>query len=218
MGGRARTRSLPTMGSPGDLSVTLITTNSHKARETREILAPYGVRVRWSRQKLPEPQADRLEDVVQAKLSAARGKGWLLVEDSGIFLKGLGGFPGVYSDYVHRTLGLAGVLRLLEGRARAAEFITVAGLKRGARRRLFRGRTTGQVALAPKGNSGFGYDPIFVPNGRRRTFAETGPAGKNALSHRGRAMRAVARFLLSRASGIKRRKASHPKQVGPVTS
>ena len=178
------------------MDLGFVTSNPDKVREVRAILAPFGVRVTWVRRSLPEPQADDLADVVRAKLRAAPpAAGPVLVEDSGLFLPALGGFPGVYSAYVYRTLGLAGVLRALQGKDRAAVFETVAGVRRGGSIWLARGRTRGTIAARPRGRNGFGYDPIFVPAGATETFAEMTDAGKNALSHRGRAIRAVGRRL-----------------------
>jgi XTP/dITP diphosphohydrolase len=175
--------------------VAFVTSNRGKFVEVRALLAPYGIRLRWSRRTLPEPQADHLEEVARAKLSAAPGSGRVLVEDTGLFIDALGGFPGVYSSYVIRTVGLLGVLALLKGKPRTATFRTVAGLRAGRSVLLGVGETKGTISLRARGTGGFGYDPIFVPAGRRRTFAEMTIEEKNALSHRGRAFRALAEQL-----------------------
>jgi XTP/dITP diphosphohydrolase len=178
------------------MDVTFVTSNPGKVVEVRRVFADFGIRVRWSRRELPEPQSDRLEEVVRAKLAAtARPHVGVVVEDSGIFLPGLGGFPGVYSRYVYDTIGLPGVLRLAEGRSRNAQFRAVAGYRRGRTELLAIGTVEGTLARRPRGENGFGYDPIFIPNGDRRTFGEMTPAEKDGLSHRGRAMRTLARKL-----------------------
>ncbi|MCI4348358.1 MAG: non-canonical purine NTP pyrophosphatase [Thermoplasmata archaeon] len=178
------------------MDVTFVSTNVGKFREVRTILGEYGVRVRWDRRRLPEIQADDLESVVQAKLTAARSSGRaVLVEDSGLFLQGLGGFPGVYSAYAYQTIGLQGILRLTRGRARNAVFRTVAGLGRGSRRWTLFGECRGRIADRPRGSNGFGYDPIFIPRGETRTFGQLDPAEKNQRSHRARAIRRVGRLL-----------------------
>jgi XTP/dITP diphosphohydrolase len=175
-----------------------VTSNPHKLAEVRAIVEPFGLGVRWRHADLPEPQADRLETVVQAKLAAAPPDRLpLLVEDSGLFLDGLRGFPGVYSKYVYASIGLPGILRLLEGRPRRAVFRTVAGLRHGTRVRFFVGETRGSIARSQRGRNGFGYDPIFVPSGSRSTFAELPPEVKNRLSHRGRAIRSAARAIVT---------------------
>jgi XTP/dITP diphosphohydrolase len=172
--------------------VTFVSTNPGKFREVREILAPYGLRARWKRRELPEPQAELLEDVVAAKLDAVGDlTGPVLVEDSGLFIPSLGGFPGVYSAHFLRIWKFQPILELLRTRARAAYFRSVVGVRKGRQRWTFGGEVVGSIARAPAGSGGFGYDPIFVPRGWTRTFAEGSAEEKNAISHRGRSVRQV---------------------------
>jgi len=169
--------------------ITFVTTNPGKFREVSAKLAPLGVRLRRRDRAVPEVQADRLEDVVRfgARVLASE-------------VPALGGFPGVYSSYVYRTIGPAGVLSLMRGRAeRTARFETVFLLgARGRTPRVFRGVCEGTIARRPRGRGGFGFDPIFVPRGHRRTFGEMSLAEKNAMSHRARAAEALARHLRRR--------------------
>jgi len=179
--------------------VTFVSTNPGKAREVRELLAPFGVRTKWRRRTLPEPQADDLETVVEAKLAAVGGvRGYVLVEDSGLFVPSLGGFPGVYSAHFLKLWGFPPLLELLRRRDRTAYFRTVAGLRRGSRTWTFEGKVAGRIAARPRGRHGFGYDPIFIAEGGSRTFGEISESEKNALSHRARAIRKVGRFLANR--------------------
>lgn len=176
--------------------VTFVSTNWGKVREVREVLRPYGVRVRWARRELPEPQAQNLEDVVAAKLDAVRKlSGTVLVEDSGLFIPSLTGFPGVYSAHFLSLWRFGPILELLRRRDRRAYFRTVAGLQRRSHRQLFVGEVHGTIALEPRGRHGFGYDPIFIPRGWNRTFAEVESTSKNEISHRARAMRKVGEAL-----------------------
>jgi XTP/dITP diphosphohydrolase len=173
------------------MAVAVVTSNPGKFREIRRILAESGVASRPVRRELPEIQADELEPVVRAKLSAlGRTRGWAVVDDSGLFIHSLRGFPGVYSAYALRALGFEPILEWLNGRRRDAVFRTVAGFKRGSEVRLFSGETRGWIALRPRGRGGFGFDPIFVPEGETRTYAQLSPTEKDALSHRARALRA----------------------------
>ena len=178
------------------MDVDFCTTNPGKLREARGILGEFGLRVHALRRRLPEPQADSLEEVVRAKLAAvpSRPRPWF-VEDSGLFLDGLGGFPGVYSAYIYRIWGFDPILELLQRRPRSARFRTVAGVRRGRTVRYFVGECAGTIAERPRGSQGFGFDPIFIPSGSSRTFAEMAPAEKGAISHRGQALRAVGNFL-----------------------
>jgi XTP/dITP diphosphohydrolase len=178
--------------------IRFVSSNPGKFREVREILRPYGVEVRWSRRALPEAQADTLPEVVRSKLAPLPVTGGAyLVEDSGLFLEGLQGFPGVYSAYAYRTLGLTNILRLLKGRDRSATFRTAAGVRQGRSSWVVGGTVRGRIAERPRGDGGFGYDPIFIPTGDSRTFAEMSPEEKNGYSHRGRAIRAVGRRLVA---------------------
>lgn len=160
------------------------------------MLRPFGVRVRWTRRELPEPQADTLEEVVASKLDAVRDlRGYVLVEDSGLFIPSLAGFPGVYSAHFLKVWGFGPIFELLRGRSRRAFFRTVAGLQRGRRRAIFVGEVKGSIARRAVGKNGFGYDPIFVPTGWKQTFAEVDAEAKNAISHRARAVRKVGNAL-----------------------
>ena len=176
--------------------ITFVSRNPGKVREVRRVLAPYGVRVKWARRELPEPQAASLKEVVTSKLAAVRDlPGYVLVEDSGLFIPSLHGFPGVYSAHFLETWGFGPMFELLRTRSRGAYFQTVAGVRKGAKTWTFSGEVRGAIAPRAKGKGGFGYDPIFVPTGWDRTFAEVPPDAKNEISHRARAMRKVGAFL-----------------------
>ncbi|MCI4318735.1 MAG: non-canonical purine NTP pyrophosphatase [Thermoplasmata archaeon] len=180
------------------MDLRFVSSNADKFREAKAVLGGLGLRASWVRRELPEPQADDLRSVVREKLRAAADiSGTVLVEDSGLFLSGLHGFPGVYSAYVLRTIGLEGILRLLRGRPRSAVFRTVAGVGRGGHCWLFTGEVKGIIVPRARGSNGFGYDPIFRAQGSRRTFAELDPAEKNAISHRGQAIHRAGEALVA---------------------
>jgi XTP/dITP diphosphohydrolase len=179
------------------MDVTLVTTNPGKLREVREILAPFHAAVSALRRKLPEPQTSSLREVARSKLEAvSEVPGWVLVEDSGLFIRSLGGFPGVYSAYIYGIWGLDPLLELLRDRPRDAVFRTVAGLRYGTRTWYRLGECRGTIARSRRGTGGFGFDPIFVPEGKRRTFGEMTAAEKASVSHRARAMRSVGKLLV----------------------
>ncbi len=103
--------------------VSFVSRNPGKMREARNVLGAFGLRVRWVRRVLPEPQARSLDEVVVAKLAAVRDlKGYVIVEDSGLFIPALHGFPGVYSAHFLETWGFAPMLELLRHRPRRAFF------------------------------------------------------------------------------------------------
>lgn len=182
------------------IALTFFTTNKGKVAELAAQLAPRGLAVRQDARGYPEVQAGTLEEVAQA------GADWLLangatapflLEDSGLFVDALKGFPGVYSRHALDTIGLQGLLALLQGQAgatRAARFeACLLYVDPAGRRHAFVGRCAGRIAEAARGAGGFGFDPLFIPDGGDgRTFAEMAAAEKAALGHRGRA---VAAFL-----------------------
>jgi len=182
------------------MELGLVTSNADKVRELAAALEPAGHTVAQRALEYPEVQAVTLAEVVEFGLEwlAQRHAGEaLLIDDAGLFVDALGGFPGVYSRYAYDTIGPAGVLALLgDGAERSAEFRCVLGLLLpDGGRQLFRGSCRGRITRTPRGNGGFGYDPVFVPAGDERTFAELPLAEKNGVSHRGRALAALAVYL-----------------------
>jgi XTP/dITP diphosphohydrolase len=183
-------------------TLLFITDNPHKLAEARLILEPLGFRVLQLRQKPLEVQHTSVAQIAREGLRAALGrlgelKAGVMLEDAGLFIQALKGFPGPYSSYVYRTLGLEGVLRLLEGvDDRRAEFRSAVAYATPSHEvRVFTGRVQGSIANTPRGGGGFGFDPIFIPKGYDRTFAEMAPEEKGRLSHRGRALRRLATWL-----------------------
>jgi XTP/dITP diphosphohydrolase len=144
-----------------------------------------------------EIQADTLEEVVAfgMKEVMARLNGPVIIEDAGLFVDGLNGFPGVYSAYVQKTIGNAGILKLMEGmNDRQASFKSVVGYAEpGMESRVFKGELKGCIGFEPRGTSGFGYDPIFYINGL--SLGEMDLDEKNRISHRGGSMKALKEWL-----------------------
>ena len=210
MAARAPTRSSPTTATPGKPAVRFVTTNPGKLREARAVFAARGVRLDGLRRELPEPQAVDLDRVARTKLAAVADlAGTILVEDSGLFIDALGGFPGVYSAPIYRLWGFGPILELLRRRPRTARFRTTVGIRwpDGAQT-LVHGSVAGSIVPTPRGAHGFGFDPIFCPAGQSRTFAEMSTAEKQALSHRGRAMRRAAGLI---AAAGRRRPRGRPR-------
>lgn len=178
------------------MNITFVTGNPGKLAEVSTMLS---CRVVQHDVGYPEIQADTLEDVTRFGLNWLRPQidGPIMIEDAGLFVEGLEGFPGVYSSYAYQTIGNQGILRLLEdAETRDAVFRSVIGLDDG-KQHFFTGECHGSLAMTARGEHGFGYDPIFMPEGSGRTFAEMEPAEKNRHSHRGSAIRKLASYLAS---------------------
>ena len=183
--------------------IYLASTNVHKYLEAREVIASHGLSLAFLREDVPELQDDLSRIAAEgARWAADKWDLPILVEDTGLFIEALNGFPGPYASYVLRTLGLQGILRLLEGvEDRRAYFRTALAFcdGRGSEPIVFTGEVHGHIAHEARGSGGFGYDPIFVPEGGGgRTFAEMSRSEKNALSHRAKAFEAFARWYARR--------------------
>jgi XTP/dITP diphosphohydrolase len=134
---------------------------------------------------------------------------WALADDSGICVEALGGQPGVDSAYYAGPQGdpaanLAKLASVMSGVAerRASFFCILLLVGPDGGEHAFEGRLRGTLAEAPRGAGGFGYDPLFIPDGRTVTLAEMEPAEKNRLSHRGRAWEACVGWLAARGQTV----------------
>jgi XTP/dITP diphosphohydrolase len=154
----------------------------------------HGVSINFEDLDITEIQSDSLEEIAVNKATTAYNtiRKPVLVEDDGLHIHSLRGFPGQYSSFVYKTIGNAGVLKLLDGLDdRAADFIAVMGYHNGNKVSLFTGVTHGSIALVQSGK-GWGFDPIFVPDGAGGlTYGELGDK-KNIFSHRKRALDSLA--------------------------
>lgn len=185
--------------------LTFVTGNAGKAAELAALVAPLGWSVAQDKRGYPEVQAGTLEEVCAEgarHLLAAGLKPPFLLEDSGLFVAALKGFPGVYSRHALDTIGNAGLLRLLrdvELELRTAAFQScLTYVDAAGRVRHFHGTCRGHIAERPAGTGGFGFDPVFVADATGRdgpTFAELSAEAKNTVSHRGQAVRAFLAFL-----------------------
>jgi len=140
-----------------------------------------------------ELQSDDVGEVASfaARECARNYKRPVFVEDTGLFVDALRGFPGPYASFAFSTLGTAGLLRLLEGvEDRRASFRSAIAYYEPAKGvRLFLGSVRGTMSCRAEGNSGFGFDPIFVPDGGKLTLAQMTLEQKCGVSHRGEAAR-----------------------------
>jgi XTP/dITP diphosphohydrolase len=178
----------------------VVTSNPNKAREVAAFFA--GIReVEHVPMECPEFRDDDVGAIAteKARYAYARLQAPLIVDDTGFSVTALKGFPGPYAAYVLETIGMEGVLKLMEGVSdRTAYFETAIAYADEDGIRVFRGRVEG-VIVAPRGSEGFGYDPIFEVGGR--TFAEIPLAEKARISHRGRALAAFRDWVVAETGG-----------------
>ena len=179
-----------------DLRATLVSQNPHKLAELRAVLADWEL-TPFAGGELPPEVGSTYYENARAKArfgwKHGGGYGWVLGEDSGIEASALGGRPGIASARWAED-GVARLLTELEDRQdRRARYVCelVALLPSGEELRG-RGTLEGRVAEEPRGREGFGYDPIFVPDGETQTVAELGNAWKAEHSHRARAAQTLA--------------------------
>jgi XTP/dITP diphosphohydrolase len=173
--------------------IFFVTENVHKFNEARALLAKYEIATAMLRIKAAEIQDDELENIARrSALEAFEESGLpLVVEDAGLFISALNGFPGPYSSYVYKTIGNKGILKLMEGVPdRRSQFRSaVAYCSSDDSIEPFLGISDGNIAKEMRGSQGFGFDPIFVPSGSTgRTFAEMDADEKNMFSHRSSAL------------------------------
>ncbi|MDR0911951.1 MAG: XTP/dITP diphosphatase [Methanobrevibacter sp.] len=167
--------------------ITFITGNQHKVEEAEEIFNKFNIELEHIDLGYDELQGT-LEDVAKAgaKYAASKLEKSVIVEDAGLFIKALNGFPGTYSSYIQETLGNQGILKLMENvDDREAEFRSVIGYcAPNSEPKIFLGRVKGQIALEEKGNLGFAFDPLFYVEEEGKTFGELTTEEKNQFSHR----------------------------------
>lgn len=179
--------------------INLATKNLDKYEEMRNILDNYNLDLRVVDLKGMEIQAFSVLSVAEqsAKVIATKTKEPFIVEDSGIYINSLYGFPGPYSSFVYKTIGLGGIVRLIKNREdKTAEFHSaIVYGEDGKIVKSFVGITEGLISTNLQGDQGFGYDPIFIPKGKKKTFAEMSLIEKNEISHRAKATRIFAEWL-----------------------
>ncbi|MGI6009395.1 MAG: RdgB/HAM1 family non-canonical purine NTP pyrophosphatase [Methanomethylophilus sp.] len=182
------------------LKLGVVTHNPGKVREYQAALGGYGIEMVHINREYDEVQTAHLEEVVDKGMKQLHAEGLrdFMVDDSGLFINAFGGFPGVYSSFVQKTVGNGGVLKLMDGvEDRSATFRCCIGAWIGDERIVVTGICPGVITHSARGTDGFGYDPIFSPDGEK-TFAEIPTDEKNIISHRGNAIRMLVDELRKR--------------------
>ncbi len=182
----------------GSVRLYLVTGNRHKLKEAADAVRGYPLKLVQAGVGKLEVQSDSVEQVALASARHAYRilRRPVVVDDTSLEVEWLSGFPGPYANYAYRTIGLEGLLKLLDGApSRRACFRTAVALILPPYEKVFVGVTCGVIAGEPRGAGGFGFDPIFVPDGESRTYAEMSLAEKNRVSHRAKAFRAMASWV-----------------------
>lgn len=193
----------------GQTTLVFATNNAHKLEEIREILGEkfhiVSLKELGCQKDIPEEQ-DTLEGNALQKARYIRDKYKVncFADDTGLEIEALGGEPGVYSaryagDGHDSEANMRKVLDKMSGETnRRARFRTVIALLLDEQEHLFEGEVRGEILRERHGEGGFGYDPIFRPEGFAQSFAEMSLEDKNKISHRGRATEALRKFLNER--------------------
>ena len=198
------------MDTPEVIHLTLATRNAHKAREIAQILPErYVVHTLADHPEAPEVEETGKTFAENAQLKAcgvsAVVPGLVLADDSGLCVDALGGYPGVLSaryagehgdDNANNAKLLYELMHMLGHAPFTARFICAMCLAEGGKPlATFTGKVEGTISLTPAGCGGFGYDPIFIPDGHFATFAEIPASIKNQISRRADALRQLAGYL-----------------------
>jgi XTP/dITP diphosphohydrolase len=190
------------------------TNNAGKVRELARALSDLPLRLRllgeFAGVVEPEETGETFAEnaVLKALHYSAHARVPTLSDDSGLVVDALGGAPGVYSaryagksaTYAERIAKLLGEIEAAGDRERRARFVCVIAVAEPSTGELvtFEGRCEGRIARAPRGARGFGYDPVFVPEGHTQTFGELPDEIKRRISHRALAVEAASRYLRER--------------------
>ena len=194
------------------IRLLVATRNAHKTREIQHILGSgFSVRDLRAHPQISEiiETGTSFEENAKLKALAVSTKlpGLVVADDSGLEVDALGGAPGIHSaryaganatdtEMIDKLLEELARVRAKNDSRRARFHCLLALARNGEVLGVFEGTAEGEITERPRGSRGFGYDPIFVPKGFQQTFGELGPAEKNQLSHRARALKKLRAFLM----------------------
>ena len=188
------------------MELLVATSNTYKLQELRKILPEsftiYGLADIGIDEEIPETGTTFIENaLLKAKYLYKKLGRDCIADDSGLEVTALNGRPGVYSARYagpenNSNANIDKLLNELKGNThREACFRTVIAMVLGGAEHVFEGKITGRIAEKPSGTAGFGYDPVFIPDGYKVTFAEMTPEQKNSISHRAVAVKKLKNFL-----------------------
>ncbi len=175
--------------------VLFASSNKNKYKEANSILSKFGIAVKFFKCDLQEIQAKTLEEVALHKAQNAFSQCArpVIVEDDGLFINSLNGFPGPYSSFVFKTIGVEGVLKLIKSERKATFQSVIAYCEKKQDVVLFNATVRGNISRKPRGEK-WGYDPIFIPENENKTYAQL--YHKDSISHRYLALKKFANWYL----------------------
>ena len=177
--------------------LSFATSNENKFQEAERILSNLGVQINFFKTTLEEIQSDNLSDIAQQKAIDAynRIQKPVIIEDDGLFIESLNGFPGPYSSYAYDTIGNKGIMNLLgNSEVRDAKFVSIiAYCDESFNPKLFESSIPGKISSTIE-NGGWGYDPIFIPDGESKTYANV--SDKDKFSHRAASLKKFSNWFL----------------------
>jgi XTP/dITP diphosphohydrolase len=179
--------------------LVLVTQNEHKLKELTPLFKKYNVDFETTTHEKYEIRSDNIEEIarVAAKVAFETIGKPVVLDDTGFFVEALNGFPGSYAGIVLGFLGYGGILQLMRDKTeRKSKFMTAVGYFDGQRLESFVGTMSGNVAHEAGGIGGFGYDPIFIPEGQAKTYAELTFDEKISISHRTQAFEEFLRWYV----------------------
>ena len=185
------------------LQILAATSNQHKIAEFRSAFIPVQEKLQIiTFGDIPPFTMPEENAMIKAKAASAFADMPAFADDSGLEVEALDGAPGIFSaryagDHASDAERIAKLLHELEGKgSRKARFVCAMALAyRGAEVQTFRGIVNGSILLQPRGSHGFGYDPVFVPDGYEQSFGELGAEIKEKISHRARALEQLVSFI-----------------------
>ncbi len=189
-----------------EMEIIFFTTNKNKVKEIKELATAEAkdITIEHREYDYPELQLEEIESVARESAKYMKEKKAIkepfFIEDSGLLIHALNGFPGLFSAFVFDKIGNEGILKLMadkRGEERKATFKTVVAFCKSPQKAplLFVGVAEGKIAEMMRGEGGFGYDPLFEFGGAGKTFAEMSTEEKNEVSHRSMAFRELLNYL-----------------------
>ncbi len=179
---------------PQSFDLYFASSNIHKFQEAKKILESFEINLRFFKCELEEIQSNSLKEIAKNKAIQAfqKCKKPVIVEDDGLFIDSLNGFPGPYSSYVFKTIGNKGILKLVK-QNRKAKFVSIISFYDKKNHESFESKVNGIISKKIIG-LGWGYDPIFIPSKSKKTFAQL--ENKNKISHRFKALKKFSSWYL----------------------